>query len=202
MDQTTSIKHLSDEEIASQAAAGSPGAFEELIFRYNARLYHFLRHKTHTDQDVEDLAQETFLKAFRNLDRFDPRRRFSTWLYTIAGRQAISRYRRQKPRAESSEFRSKSHELDPQEALIQKERSQNLWHQASTLPPHEYEALWLRYGEDMSVKDIAKVLKKRPLTVRVLLHRARLNLAKKMHPNAASEDLERPASVEHKLSVQ
>jgi len=53
----------------------------------------------------------------------------------------------------------------------------------------------------MSVKDIAKVLKKRPLTVRVLLHRARLSLAKKMHPKSASEGLESPASVEHKLSV-
>ncbi len=199
MDQPVSMKHLSDEEIATRAAAGSAGAFEELIFRYNARLCHFLRHKTQTDQDVEDLAQETFLKAFRNLDRFDPRRKFSTWLYTIAVRQAISRYRRQKPRGEATEF--KSHELDPQDALIQKERSQNLWHQASTLPPHEYEALWLRYAEDMSIKDMAKVLKKRPLTVRVLLHRARLNLAKKMQLKAASEGLEGPASVEHKLSV-
>ncbi len=199
MNQSASIKHLSDEEIASRAAAGSAGAFEELVFRYNARLCHFLRHKTQTDQDVEDLAQETFLKAFRNLGRFDPRRKFSTWLYTIAVRQAINRYRRQKPREESPEFRS--HELDPQEALIRKERSQNLWHQASTLPPQEYEALWLRYAEDMSVKDVAKVLKKRPLTVRVLLHRARLNLAKRMHLKAVSEGLDGPASIEHKLSV-
>lgn len=199
MDQTASIKHLSDEEIATRTAEGLPGAFEELIYRYNARLCHFLRHKTQTDQDVEDIAQETFLKAFRNIDRFDPRRKFSTWLYTIAVRLAISHHRRKKPRAESSVFRS--HELDPQEVLIRKERSQNLWHQAKTLQPKEYEALWLRYAEDISVKDIARVLKKRPLTVRVLLHRARLNLAKKMQPNAAAEDLEGPASVEHKLSI-
>ena len=91
--------------------------------------------------------------------------------------------------------------LDPQETMIQKEQSQNLWHQASTLTEHEYEALWLRYAEDMSVKDIAKVLKKRPLTVRVLLHRARLSLAKKMQPKSESEGVEGPASVEHKLSV-
>jgi RNA polymerase sigma-70 factor (ECF subfamily) len=85
--------------------------------------------------------------------------------------------------------------------LIRKERSQNLWHQASTLPLHEFRALWLRYGEDMPIKDIAKVLKKRPLTVRVLLHRARLSLAKKMHPTSGPEGVESPASVEHKLSV-
>lgn len=198
MDQTSSIKHLSDEEIAARAAAGSPDSFEELVLRYNARLCHFLRHKTQTDQDVEDIAQETFLKAFRGIDRYDPRRKFSTWLYTIAVRQAISRYRAGKPR---ESFVPKNPALDPQEALIEKEQSQNLWHQASTLQPKEYEALWLRYAEDMSVKDIAKVLKKKPITVRVLLHRARLNLAKKMHPETVSEDMKGTASVEHKLSV-
>ncbi len=174
------------------------GSFEELVFRYSARLRHFLRHKIQTDQDIEDLVQETFLKAFRNIGRFDPQKKFSTWLYTIAVRQAISRYRRQKPQGESSRF--KSHELDPQEAMIQKEQSQNLWRQAKTLQPKEFEALWLRYAEDMSVKDIAQVMKKKPITVRVLLHRARLNLAKKIHPVTASEGLDSTASVEHKFS--
>lgn len=197
MDQTSSIKHLSDEEIASLAAAGSPDPFDELVFRYSARLCHFLRHKTQTDQDVEDLAQETFLKAFRNIDSFDPKRKFSTWLYTIAVRQAISRYRSERPK---QPIVPKNPAPDPQEALIQKEQSQNLWHHAKTLQPKEYEALWLRYAEDMSVKDLAKVLKKKPITVRVLLHRARLNLAKKMRPEITSENLESTASVEHKFS--
>lgn len=197
MDQTASIKHLSDEEIASQTASGSHDSFEELVFRYSARLYHFLRHKTQIDQDIEDLVQETFLKAFRNIDRFNPKQRFSTWLYTIAVRQSISRYRSKRP---SRQFVTKNPVLDPQEAFIRKEQSQNLWHQAKTLPAKEYEALWLRYAEDMSVKDIAKVLKKKPITTRVLLHRARLNLAKRMHPEMTTEDLESTGSVEHKFS--
>lgn len=197
MDRTLSKKHLSDEEIASQAAAGSHDSFEELVFRYSARLCCFLRHKTQTDQDIEDLAQETFFKAFRNIDSFDPKQKFSTWLYTIAIRQAISRYRSARLK---KPFVPKNPALDPQEAFIQKEQSQNLWYQAKTLQQKEYEALWLRYAEDMSVKDIAKVLKKKPITVRVLLHRARLNLAKKIRPDTNSEDLESSASVEQKYS--
>lgn len=197
MDQTSSINHLSDEEIATRAAAGSLGSFEELVFRYGARLRHFLRHKIQTDQDIEDLVQEIFLKAFRNIARFDPEKKFSTWLYTIAVRQTISHYRTKRPWAS---LMPKNPTLDPQEAMIQKEQSQNLWRQAKTLQPKEFEALWLRYAEDMSVKDIARVMKKKPITVRVLLHRARLNLAKKIQPVAASEDLEGTASVEHKFS--
>lgn len=197
MDQTSSINYLSDEEIATRAAEGLLGSFEELVFRYGSRLRHFLRHKIQTDQDIEDLVQETFLKAFRNIDRFDPEQKFSTWLYTIAVRQTISHYRAKKPRAS---LMPKNPTLDPQEAMIQKEQSQNLWSQAKTLQPKEFEALWLRYAEDMSVKDIARVMKKKPITVRVLLHRARLNLAKKILPVPASEGLESAASVEHKFS--
>jgi len=197
MNQTSSINHLSDEEIATRAAEGSLGSFEELVFRYGARLHHFLRHKIQTDQDIEDLVQETFLKAFRNIARFDPGQKFSTWLYTIAVRQTISHYRTKRPWAL---LMLKNPTLDPQEVMIQKEQSQNLWRQAKTLQPKEFEALWLRYAEDMSVKDIAQVMKKKPITVRVLLHRARLNLAKKIHPVTASEGLESAASVEHKFS--
>lgn len=198
MDLTSSTKQLSDEELASRATTGSQTSFEELVCRYSLRLYHFLRHKTETDQDIEDLVQETFLKAFRNIDRYDSKRKFSTWLYTIAVRQAISRYRLNRPK---ESFVPKNPSPDPQEALIQKEESQNLWYQARTLHPKEYEALWLRYAEDMSVKDIAKVLNKKPITVRVLLHRARLNLAQRIRPVAASENREGTASIEHKFSI-
>ena len=197
MDQTSSIKQLSDEEIATRAAEGSLGSFEELVFRYGTRLRHFLRHKIQTDQDIEDLVQETFLKAFRNIARFDPEQKFSTWLYTIAVRQTISHYRMKRSRAL---LMPKNPTLDPQETMIQKEQSQNLWRLAKTLQPKEFEALWLRYAEDMSVKDIAQVMKKKPITVRVLLHRARLNLAKKILPGTASDGLESATSVEHKFS--
>ena len=84
-----------DEELAARAAEGSRTAFEELVSRYSPRLFHFLRSRSGAGEDVEDLVQETFLKAYRNIGRYDPSRRFSTWLYTIAFRLAISRHRSQ-----------------------------------------------------------------------------------------------------------
>ena len=198
MDKVTILKDLSDEELAADTAGGSRSSFEELISRYSPRLFYFLRHKTESDQNVEDLIQETFIKAFRNIDRFDPKRKFSTWLYTIAARQAVSLYRANKAKDPSLVPMASSQ--DPQEIVIRKQESQNLWILARKLSPKEYRALWLYYAEDMPVNNIAEIMKKKKVTVRVLLHRARTNLAKKMDKSVYSESFVGENPTEHKFS--
>jgi len=71
MENASAVKHLSDEELATSVVGGCRFSFEEIVTRYSSRLFYFLRHRTDTDQDIEDLIQETFLKAFRNIDRFN-----------------------------------------------------------------------------------------------------------------------------------
>jgi len=198
MSSISAVKHLSDEELASKVATGSRSSFEELVSRYSARLFYFLRHRFQADQDIEDLIQETFLKAFRHIDRFNPERKFSTWLYTIAIRQAISRFRSEKKR--SSVLEPSPSPPDPQDVVIDKQESQNIWNLASKLGEIQYEALWLHYGEDIPIKEMAKILDKKPITVRVLLHRARLNLAKRMNPPIADGKLSGTTSAAHKFS--
>lgn len=199
MTPTSTISLLTDEELAVKVAAGSRPSFEELVSRYSSRLFYFLRHRTDTDQDIEDLIQETFLKAFKGMKSFDPEFKFSTWIYTIAVRQAISRYRtNKKMKANPADI---PHIPEPEEIVIQKEESKNLWRLASNLPKKEFEALWLHYYEDMPVKEIAKITKKKPITVRVLLHRARLNLAQKIDRSAFSVQLAGTNPVEHKFSI-
>jgi len=198
MEKSRADKHLSDEELASKVAEGSRSSFEELISRYSVRLFYFLRHRFKSVEDTEDLIQETFLKAFRNIGRFDPQHKFSTWLYTIAIRQAISRFRTNKKR--SSPIDPSPLPPDPQDIVIQKEESRNIWELASELGKSQYEALWLHYGADMPIKEMAKILNKKPITVRVLLHRARLNLAKKMGPTVAPGNLAETTSAVHKFS--
>ncbi len=198
MNRISKLEHLSDEELASQVSEGSHSLFEELISRYSMRLFYFLRHRTETDQDIEDLVQETFLKAFKGIERFNPEWKFSTWLYTIATREAISRHRSNK--------KMKHHPTetpsipDPEDIVIQKEESKNIWALATALPKKEYEALWLRYAEEMPIKDIAHVTKKSPITVRVLLYRARQNLADKISRTGFSKKLAGPNPAKHKLS--
>ena len=89
----------------------------------------------------------------------------------------------------------------PEEIVIRKQESQNIWELASTLPAKEYEALWLRYAEDMPIKDIARVTKKSPITVRVLLYRARLNLAERIDQSAFSNKPTGTTPVKEKFSL-
>jgi RNA polymerase sigma-70 factor (ECF subfamily) len=193
MDKRTPAVELPDEELAAQASAGSREAFEQLVSKYTPRLFFFLRHKAGSSADLEDLVQEAFMRAFRNIERYDARWKFSTWLYTLAVRMAISRHRAQKIKPVGlDEDKPTASSPGPMEALIQKEeteRRKNIWNLALTLRPSEYEALWLRYAEDMSVKDIAAAMGKSRVGVRALLHRGRLNLAEKLKEPVPSHGL-------------
>ncbi len=199
MDKISTFENLSDEELASKTAEGSRSLFEELVSRYSRRLFYFLRHRTGSDEDIEDLVQETFLKAFKSIDRFDPERKFSTWLYTIASREAISHHRANKKMKHSPAGTSSL--PGPEEVVIRKEESQNIWELAAKLPKKEYEALWLYYAEEMPIKDIARVTKKSPITVRVLLYRARLKLAERIDKTAFSNSLAGANPAKHKYSL-
>jgi RNA polymerase sigma-70 factor (ECF subfamily) len=200
MDKNSPASELPDEDLATQASAGSRGAFEELVTRYTPRLFIFLRRKVGSREDIEDLVQETFMRAFSNIEQYDARWRFSTWIYTLAARLAISRHRAQKIRpvgldpekSESGSAAISSASSSPLDVLIQKEETQkkkNIWNLAMTLSPSEYEALWLRYAEDMPVKDIATAMRKSRVGVRTLLHRGRLHLSEKLRDPACSHSL-------------
>jgi RNA polymerase sigma-70 factor (ECF subfamily) len=198
MENLSADKGLTDEELVLRVQAGSRPCFEELVYRYSHRLYLYLRPKIANDQDIEDLIQETFLKTYRNIHRFDQKYKFSTWIYTTAGRLAVSLYRKKRETETATE--SASPAADPHEKMLQEEDQDNIWDSAQLLHPDQYRALWLRYVEDLPVKDIAKVMKKSGIHVRVLIHRARSNLIKRLNSAAVSEGIEGTAPVEGNLS--
>jgi len=174
MDDKTKL--TTDEELALEAQAGSRRCFEELIARYSSKLYHFLRPKISNVSDIEDIIQETFYKLYKNIFRYDPQWKFSTWIYTAVNRQAISHYRSKKNK--HTQGMPVQTDADPEEILIQETQNQNLWKLARKLKANQYDALWLRYVEDLSLKEIAKIMHKSHTAARILLHRARLNLGK------------------------
>lgn len=81
------------EEFALLARAGSDQAFSRLVERLQEPLYRFLLQHTGTQADAEELTQETFVRAWQAIERYDDRWRFTTWLYTIGRRQAASHHR-------------------------------------------------------------------------------------------------------------
>jgi len=196
-DESLPVKKLSDEELAAQAQTGSRRCFDELVHRYSHRLFYFLRPKVTTDEDTEDLVQETFLKTYRNIDRFDMNYKFSTWLYTTAARLAISFYRKKRVNDGLSIFNPAP--PDPQEQATREEDAKNLWNIAQTLQSNQYQALWLRCIEELSLEEIALVMKKNRVHVRVLLHRARLNLIKQLNPSASSKETGKAYPAEENL---
>jgi RNA polymerase sigma-70 factor (ECF subfamily) len=176
-----------DEELAREARAGSRRSFEELAVRYRRRLFVYLRPRLASDEDAEDLVQETFLKLYRNVAGYDPAYRFSTWLYTSAQRLAIDTFRREaaaRARLASAVERpwARPDRGAGEDGANAPAGPSGLWDAARELGGDRFRVLWLRYGEDMSVEEIAAVVGRTRLAVRILLHRARTSLAGRLGP--------------------
>ncbi len=177
----------SDQALARGAQRGRRQDFGELVSRHSGRLLAFLRRRTRCEADAEDLLQESFARAFERLASYKPALSFKTWLYTIAWRLLVShaRKRRTDPLAHDASVPAVG-EHDPAVLATQREQRENLWAAADeALLPNQYAALWLRYAEEMAVREVAKVMGKTQTHVKVLLFRARSRLAKRL-PSAGS----------------
>ncbi len=167
-----------DEDLAREAAAGDMDAFEELVRRRRSELVHFLASFTQSAADAEDLVQETFLRAYRNLANYDPRKPFLPWLYVIARRLAINLFRKRERQRETI-LPQEGKELQGENPFADELGS--LWNGASKLlSPDAFTAIRLHYAEDMPVKEIAQVLQKSVTATKVMLFRARRILAEKL----------------------
>jgi RNA polymerase sigma-70 factor, ECF subfamily len=168
-----------DEELARDARAGSESAFEQLVYRYEGRIFQFLVRKTANAHDAEDLTQQAFVKAYRALERYNAKYRFSAWLYTIAGRLAVSHYRSRRAAPVAPESIEEADVRTPDAALSARESEGRLWDWAhARLRENEFTALWLRVREDLSVAEISGAMQKTQGHVKVLLFRGRRRLAK------------------------
>jgi RNA polymerase sigma-70 factor (ECF subfamily) len=174
---------LSAEELARDARAGSSPAVEELVRRFERPLHRFLCLRTGSAEDAEELTQDSFVRAWQRIGRYDPRRSFAAWLYTVARRLAASRARVVKRTRPLESAPEPAHTQDPPGLLGAREERENLWATARRLCPADaVTALWLRHAEELSVTEIARVLGRREATVRVLMFRARTKLAEHVAP--------------------
>lgn len=163
-------------ELVARCQSGDVDAFSGLIEHFEKRVFHFVLRMTRQAQDAEDITQDTFVKVWRNIHRFRIGNTFSTWLFTIARRTALNQLRSLKPTQELADY-DQAVNNNPARATEERERSQSVWSLAQNLKPHQYEALWLRYGEGFSIGEIAQVMGTNAIRVRVLLHRGRKRMA-------------------------
>jgi len=188
------------EALALEARRGSVPAFEALVARHEAGLFRFLFQRTRDAGLAEDLVQEAFLRAWQKLELYDPRWRFSTWLYTLAANLSISahRARGKGPEAEASTFAldGPSSEPDPAQLAALADDGRALWDfAAGVLREEERSALWLRYAEERSMEEIGAILGRPTVTTRVLLFRARARLAEALEEAGARPHSRSPLSL-------
>ncbi len=171
-----------DEELAAAALGGSAPAFTELVERYQQRLFRFLLTRCATRADAEDALQDTFLNAYRYLASYRPRWRFSTWLYRIAIRTAARQ--RGGNGVPCEDYPDAS--ADPLAECIRSSERDNVWCAAAKLlTPEARAALWLRYVEDLSIREVARALGRSQPWTKVTLMRSRRRLQSAMADAAA-----------------
>ena len=185
-------QQTSDEQLAAEAQDGSLDAFDNLVGRYHARVYHFLCHKTASPEDAQDVTQQVFIRAWQKIHQFRVEAKFATWLFIITRRAAINYYRARGSRTmvELKEADGKLVTSDtPASSLAERDEHAALWATARrNLNDSQFTALWLRYRESMSIKEMALAMGKRQVTTKVLLHRARKALGTALRrPDVKSE---------------
>ena len=173
---------VSDAELVRQSQAGSLAAFEQLVYRYEHRVHAFVKQFCQNSTDAREVTQDTFVKASQSMKQFDVRREFAPWLFTIARRKCVDRHRAELAVAEAP-LPAPVDETNPRDLLAAHEDRQQLWLLARRrLTDSQFQALWFRYAEDLDVAQIARVLGKSRVHVKVLLFRARQILGRHLYP--------------------
>ncbi|MDR2982824.1 MAG: sigma-70 family RNA polymerase sigma factor [Puniceicoccales bacterium] len=175
-----SLAQLSDADVVRRIRLGEAALFSMLVERYQQKLFRFTKRILFSEQDAEDACQNALVKTWKHLHRYDCDRSFSTWIFTIAYREACSILSRRRPA--ESEFpdiadtssgaddnTSKSDEID------------YVWVEAKKiLKPKVFQMLWLHYGEDLPLSDVARITSRTTISVKVALFRARQLLATRL----------------------
>lgn len=157
---------------------GKTSAFDEIVRLHTSRIFNYVLHMTRHQHDAEDITQQTFIKAYTHLASFDPERSFIAWLLTIARRTALNHFR------SARSFEPITHETAsvgaaPDRVLEKHDQLDTMWAEARrVLPPRDFEVIWLRYAEDMSLEDTARIAGITQTHVKIIAFRARQRLAK------------------------
>ena len=178
--------------LVTEAKAGSAGAFEELVSRYERKIYRLALRLTGNQQDAEDVLQETSLKAFEHLPGFRQDSRFYTWLVRIAVNEGLMKLRkRRSDRSEPMqdtvddegqvmprEFRD--WKPNPEQLMSQEEMEALLLNAANSLPAGLRTVFFLRDVEELSTEETGEALNLSSGAVKARLFRARMRLREEL----------------------
>ncbi len=185
---------MDDRELVERAKLKDSAAFEELVRKYQQRVYNLALRMTGNEEDAFDLSQEAFIKAWRGLETFQFDAQFSTWLYRLTSNACLDFLRSQKrhktvsltyedDEGEETQIDVIDPAPDPEQAALASEDRELLRCALDALDDESREIITLRVIDDLRYDQIAEVLGIKEGTVKSRLSRAREKLKKKLIQN-------------------
>ena len=193
MSLRTNAGKPSDGALVASARSGDSQAFEELVFRHKRKVLAIAQRITNNREDAEDVAQESFHKAFLHLNNFQEKSRFSTWLTRIVMNQAFMLLRRRRGVVEvlpdGPEDGAKSNleafvdqNPDPEESCWRRERMELLTAAINRLGPKVRRTILLRDIEERSIEETARILGTSMSAVKARVFQGRRKLRRTVNP--------------------
>lgn len=189
------LRELDDSGLVAAFLAGERRAFNELVGRYHVRLINFIYRTIGDRERAEDLVQETFVRVYRHLHRFDQSKKFSTWVYTIAGNLAKNelRNRSRNPlvlfqtikknwEADNRPLEWEDNTYRPDDLFRKRHLKEMVDNAVSQLPEHHRLVFVLREMEGKTYEEISEITGVNLGTVKSRLNRARNNFAQLIGP--------------------
>ena len=195
MRKLPNLSEASDQEVVARAREGDEDAYREMVRRYSPPVFDLIYRMVRHRELAEDLTQETFVKAFRALDRHGPERKPSAWILRIANNTAIDYVRRKRPDSTRSPLTMTPGHIDarvtrmplsgtPTASRDLSEFAAALKRAVRRLRPEYRRCFVLRYFEQRSYDEIADIMNVPVGTVGTYLHRARAELKRMLEPAA------------------
>lgn len=196
------MREITDEQLMVMFKQGDNMAFDILFEKYRGRVYNFLYRMLGRDREsAEDLLQEIFVKVFRGKEFYEPKAKFSSWLFSIARNHCLNhikslRYIREEGRVSLDHLgRESSLVMDDilsvqssQEKNTERKEMLEMLENAINILPEKYREIFLLHAvEGFSHEEISQTLKINPATVRTNYHRARIMLKEKIGPMLQEE---------------
>jgi RNA polymerase sigma-70 factor, ECF subfamily len=193
--QREALKSLDDSAVVARFLEGEKRAFAELVERYQTRLLNFVYRTTGDRERAEDLVQETFIRVYRHIHRFDQTKKFSTWIYTIAPNLAKNELRNRSRNplvlfqtikknwtADERPLEWEDNTYRPDDLFRKRHLKQLVDTVVEDLPVHHREVFVLREMEGKTYEEIAEITGCNLGTVKSRLNRARNNFAQLIAP--------------------
>jgi len=174
----TDFAKLSDQDIIKLITTQDKQLYRHIIFRYQDKLLRYVNYLTSNDFGTQDIVQETFIKAYINLNGFNLKKKFSSWIYRIAHNltmDSFKKYKKETPLLEDLDLDSGQ---DLQDDAIKLELQKHAHHCLSLIPLSYREPLSLYYLEDKSYQEISDILRLPINTIGTRIARAKILMKK------------------------